>query len=269
MTFNEGRLYIVDRAAPRLVALDARTGAYLWRVGRRGSGPAEFAGIASIYPDRNGGVGVVDIRNRRISRMTPDGRFAEIVPTGKLGQQPNQACRYGDTHLLTADVFRDSLVEFDSLGTPVRRLSPLWPDLGGADWESRQVVLRSDAASAACLVALSTGRGFAVLKAGQQPVFAPYVETFEVYKVGDRKDERELKFWATYQASLAQDTVFILFSGRTREKDRLIDRYSARTGAYLDTYRLPFATPRFAVGDAMVFVVDTSQTRILALRRRS
>lgn len=268
MTFNQGRLYVVDRATPRIVALDARTGAYQWRAGRRGSGPEEFAGIASTYPDRDGGVAVVDIRNRRISRLNPDGSFAELISTGHLGQQPNQVCRYGDTNFLTADVFGDSLIEFDSLGTAVRRLNPLWPDLEGINWESHQVVLRSDYASDACLVALSTGRGFAILTAGKQPVVAPYVETFEVYKVGGRKDEGKMKFWATYQAALVQDTVFILFSGRTKDKDRLIDRYSAATGAYLDTYRLPFVTPRLTVGNEMVFVVDTSETRIVALRRR-
>jgi hypothetical protein len=268
MVFNDGRLFVVDRSTPKVVALNARTGTSLWGVGRRGAGPQEFAGIASAFPDRGGGVAVVDTRNRRVTRMGPDGVVTAIISTGELGQQPNQACRYGDDRFVAADVYDLGLLPFDSGGTPLARLPPLWPDLATGGWESHQVILRSDHTSSKCLVALSTGGGFSLISAGAEPVMGRYIEAFEPYGFGSREGEGEMKVWATYQASLLEDTVMVLFSGQTSDKDRIIDRYSTASGSYIDTYRLPFATRRFTAGDQMVFVLDTSETRIVALRPR-
>jgi hypothetical protein len=268
MSFNRGQLYVLDNAIERIVALDAETSALRWKVGRRGAGPEEFAGIASLFPDRDGGVAVVDIQNRRITRVSALGKVLGAVSTGTMGQQPNQVCPFGDNRFLVADVFQPLLLEFDSTGALIERLSPIWPDLANARLESYQVTLHSDATSTRCLVALGTGRGFALLFPGQKPVVGRYVEEFDVYGVGARKDEGKIAFWATYDAAFVADTVLMLFAGKTPDKYRLVDRYSATSGEYLDTYRLPSETGRFAAGGGMLFVLDTSRTMILALRPR-
>jgi hypothetical protein len=268
LTFNQGTLFVLDASAPRIVALDAKTGMYLWRLGRAGAGPTEFAGVSALFPDRNGGVGVVDIRNRRATRLDLRGKVSGTISTASMGQQPNQLCWFGDNRFLVADVFDPMLGAFDTLGERVASLDPLWLDLTNADWESVQVTLRNNGSGTTCLVALSTGRGFALLAPGREPVVTRYIEEFEVYRVGARKDEKKMTDWATYDAEFVGDTAVIHFAGRTDDKYRLLDRYSAVTGSYIDTYRLPFKTGEFAAGAGLIFVVDTSGTSILALSPR-
>lgn len=268
LAFNRGTLFVVDRATPRVVALDAETGAYQWKVGRRGAGPEEFAGVSAMFAERTGGVGVVDIRNRRVSVLSGSGEFVFRTPTVALGQQPNQVCPFGASGFVVADVFGPGLLDVDTTGAIVNRRDPLWPDLAAADLQSRHVLLRSDGTGKRCLVALATGRGFALLSPGDSAVLGQYVETFDVYGVGVRADEGEMKFWATSDAAFSGDTVLVLFSGRTPERARLIDRYSAVSGRYLDSDLLPITTNRIAAGDGMLFVVDTSNSSILALRPR-
>ena len=119
-----------------------------------------------------------------------------------------------------------------------------------------------------CLVALSSGRGFAFLAPERDPVMGPYVEQFDVYGVGLRKDEGKMRFWATYEAGILGDTVLILFSGTTSDRGRLVDRYNARSGEYLSSDLLPFTTNRLTAGGGLLFAVDTSETKLVALRAR-
>ena len=266
LTYNDGALFVVERSTPRVVALDAESGTFLWKAGRMGAGPEEFAGIAAAYPDRDGGLAVVDIRNRRISRLSPRGEFVSRIGTGNLGQQPTQVCRLGENRLIVADVFRSRLIESDSSGAPIGSHQLLWADLESTDWQSRQVTIRGNGEATRCLVALSTGRGFALLSPDSGPIVVPYIESFEPYQIGSRADEGEMTHWATYQAAILNDTVSILFSGQTPEKDRLIDRYDAPSGRYLETLLLPHETSRFTAGDRMLYVLDTSKTQIVALR---
>lgn len=267
LEYNRGQLFVVDRSTPRIVALDARSGAMLWKVGRMGAGPEEFAGVSALFPAREGGVAVVDFLNRRIVELSAHGEFARTVSIAGMGQQPNQVCQYDD-RFLVADVFQPRLLESDSTGVLVEKLSPLWPDLVTAKWESHQVSLANNETGDRCLVALSTGRGFALLTSGEKPVIAPYVEEFEVYGLGNRVKEGKMEVWATYSASFVGDTVMLLFSGNSPNRLRWIDRYNSASGKYLDTYLLPFKTGRFAAGGGTLFVLDTSQTRIVALRAR-
>ena len=266
--FNRGKLFVYDGAMAHLAAIDPESGGMLWTLGRVGQGPEEFAGVAALFRDRAGGVGVVDIRNRRITRVTALGQVSGRVPLIN-GLQPNQFCAFGANRFLAADVVQLPLLLVDSTGALINRLTPLWPDLAAATSnDSRQVLLWNDEAGSRCLVALFSGRGFALLSPGQDPVVGRYVETFDVFGMGERRDERELQFSATTDAEFVADTVLILFAGRTADRHRLIDRFDGTSGRYLDSYRLPFRTTEFAAGNGLVFVLDSSETQILALRAR-
>ena len=269
LTFSGSRLFAYDNAMLWLATFDARRGAPLWKAGGFGHGPEEFAGVAAVFPDPARGVGVVDMANRRIARVDPEGRFIGLIPIATIGQQPNQICAFGRNRFVAADVFQPLLMEFDSSGTLTKRFDPIWADLVAARWESHQVILRNNESGDACLVALSTGRGFAVLSPNQEAVVSPYVEMFEVYGIGPRKDEGEVMFSATFGGGFVGDTLWIHFWGRSSDKQRLVDRYDRFTGKYLDTWRLPFKTAELVIGDGMVFLVDSSGTSILALRHRS
>jgi hypothetical protein len=270
MTFSHGTLFVFDPSMARLAALDAKTGALLWRVGRRGQGPEEFAGASALFLDRDGGVGVVDFRNGRIARINALGKFTGLVSTGTVGPQTNQVCAFGENHFLGIDPLnRPAPFVMDSAGVLIRTLSPIWKDLVDApSIDSRTVLLWNDETGKRCLVALLSGRGFAILSPDQAPILTSYVEEFEVYGVGARKREQEVEFTALFDAEFVADTIAVLFTGRTPDRARLVDRYSSKSGEYLGSYLLPFKTTEFAAGGGMVFELDSTGTMIFAVRPR-
>ena len=69
---DSGDIVIADRSAPMIRAFD-RTGRTLWTTGRSGNGPGEFLFPmrVAIGPDR--GVTIVDMRQRRQTRLSKDG----------------------------------------------------------------------------------------------------------------------------------------------------------------------------------------------------
>ena len=265
LAFSNGLLLVVDQATPRVVALDPATGALKWGLGRAGSGPTEFRAISSMFRNRDGGVGVIDPRARRATLIAAPGTTTALS-TAKLGGQADQMCPFGPSRYLAADVLRGMVVVADSSGNVTDTLPFPWPDLGKARWEARQVTLGDDGAGRRCLVALSTGRGFAVVSPHQRAVLGRYIEPFEVYGAGERREEDPIGYWATYDAKIVSDTIWVLFAGRSKRRYRILDRYDALTGAYLDTYELPFPTRHFAIGGGTIFVIDSSRTGILALR---
>ena len=69
---DSGDIIVADRSAPMIRAFD-RTGKLLWSTGRSGNGPGEFLFPTriAIAPDRS--VAVIDMRQRRHTRLTKDG----------------------------------------------------------------------------------------------------------------------------------------------------------------------------------------------------
>jgi hypothetical protein len=78
LTMAGGVLYIVDRAASSIVVLDT-TGVVLRRIGREGSGPAEFRSPRSLFVDRDT-LRVLDQGNGRIQVLTTNGVFIRSLP---------------------------------------------------------------------------------------------------------------------------------------------------------------------------------------------
>lgn len=268
LTFGRGEVFAFDDAARRLVALDSRNGAVLWQTGRQGQGPSEFLGVAALLPDPAGGVAVLDIQNRRLVRVGADGAVAGSISLAAIGQQPNQICAHRGNRYLVADVVRPALREMDAAGELIRERTPLWPEFAGAAGGPPQLLLRNDPAGDRCAVAVLTGRGFALSSPGRKDIVRPYIEDFEAFGLGPRRTEPEPSFLAVSDAEIIADTLMVLFVGRTADRYRVVDRYLATTGAYLDSYRLPFPTAEFAAGDGDLFVVDSSATKIIALRPR-
>lgn len=212
-------------------------------------------------------MGIVDLANRRLTLVPPDGAVRASISLAAMGSQPHQVCASAD-RFIVADVFQPFLQVMDSTGASTERLLPIWRDLVGAGWESHGVMLRNDETASRCLVALFSGRGFAIVSPDGRRVTVPYVEAFDVFGTGTRRDEGTMAFWATVDASFDGDTVLIHFAGKTADKYRLIDRYDANSGAYLGSARLPFRSPEIASGRGLVFAVDSSGLAILALRPR-
>jgi hypothetical protein len=148
MTFNRGTLFVFDQALAQPVALDPKTGALLWKVGRLGQGPEEFAGVSALFSDRAGGVGVVDSRNGRIARVDPSGQFIGLVPTGTVGHQTNQVCAFGENQFVAADLFSPSPISQVEASPSFLRLKHqsllrMWRDSMSMEWASAKGKARS------------------------------------------------------------------------------------------------------------------------------
>lgn len=268
LAYNAGQLYVYDVTAHRVTALEAGTGAVVWQVGRRGQGPGEYEAVASILPGPGGGLGIVGSLGGWLSWLSTDGTAAGRLPTTRAGAQANQACRIEDERLLFADAFSPWLRITGADGTRQDSVPPLWPDLAALGLEAHNVMLRSDSAGARCMIGLFSGRGFGLRTPAHGLNVAAYIEPLEAFRTGTRRDEPELEYWGPVDADFSGDTLWILFAGRTGDRYRLLDRYAAPDGRYLDSYLLPFPSIEFAVGAGLVFAVDSSMTSILALRPR-
>ncbi len=79
----DGQLYVFDQANRTLILFDS-TGAVLRRIGRRGSGPGEFASNNGMVVLPDGRLALWDSQNARVSFFTPTGDFASswVVPAG-------------------------------------------------------------------------------------------------------------------------------------------------------------------------------------------
>ena len=265
MTFNEGILYIFDDGMSYLVALDGQTGALLWKAGRAGHGPGEFSAVSTIFPDQGGGAGVVDIGNRRVYIFNPRGQLVTQISLVEMGTQPAQVCNFGDAHFLVSDVWNPLYLVMDSMGRKVETLTSIWPDLDSTAIQTRVALWHNDGEGRGCFIGLGTGRGFTVIQPDSTPRYIPYIESFEVFGVGPRESEVKPEYGALRDAEFIDDEILVLFSGRTKNKNRYIDRYDRKTGRYLGTYLLPLVTFEMAAGDGLIFVTRSGE-QIIALR---
>jgi hypothetical protein len=108
-----GDVLVIDRDAPTLRMFD-KTGRVLWGRGRPGAGPGEyrFAMRAAMGPD--GTVHVVDLRLRRLTRLTADGNVAKSLTIPFFPAGVAARGRRGELVFLTDD--------FKSTGTLQRWL---------------------------------------------------------------------------------------------------------------------------------------------------
>jgi len=82
---QRGRVYVVDTAGTRLVAL-GRNGSLRWTAGAT-DGPSSFSALDGVTCDAEGRVYLVDRGRNRVVRMTPAGAFDRVLfspPGGKL-----------------------------------------------------------------------------------------------------------------------------------------------------------------------------------------
>lgn len=260
-----------DATRPAIVALDLHTGRLRWQLSQRGAGPHDVADPIQVIT-LSSGVAVLDLGNRRLTHVDAQGVPHTFTSLASAGAQPNDACAYG-SDFLSADPYRATLFRLNADGAAIDTLTLPWPDLATAGMWSRQVMLRSDASGERCVLALMSGRGFAIGGPGMAWRLVPYVERFEVTGVGDRADEPpgNAPFFATLDVAFSGDTVLVLFAGRTPDEYRVVDLYAGATGQYLHSLRLPIETSAIAVAGEYLLArlrSDTTATTIVALRRR-
>ena len=243
LTADSTRIYYYDYGDGRVSAIDS-SGRLLWRAGRRGQGPNEWANPTSITGVRGGGVAVVDGASSRFTRIDANGRFVRLVTTSDIPQR--LAPGPGATFIaFGGQNGRPTATLLDSSFAPLRRLRWVgWPD--SASGLATQLRVASGADGIVTAVSTVTGRMFPLrsplhldsgvdgLDARPLPPRVPLAGENGLVVAGFPAGTKP----AIRDAAILGAYLFIIpagdaFNGRT------LDVYNATSGAYRASFRLP------------------------------
>jgi PQQ-like domain len=255
---SHGRVFVVDANNARLYALRLADGGLLWD--SRTTAPSAALDVphdVAVTADQT--IVVADIGRKGLVLFDTTGKLLRFIP---IRPTVYSLCGLRNRVLMYTFSLNQPVWALD-LGTgDVRKADLPWADLHGALPDETSGTLQSDAAHGACVFALETGDGFAVWRNGRFGQPHAFVEHV-VPEFG--KQVR-----SAMSASLVGDDVYVAFSGRSKQRRRLIDVYSATSGAYKVTLaasdQLYWLAP---AGEAFVGISPTSQGRdILRLTMR-
>jgi hypothetical protein len=244
LTADAQRIYWFDYGDGRLTAMDT-TGRLLWRAGRRGQGPGEFANPTSLLAVRGGGVVVVDGGAARFARIDDAGRFVRLVSSVDI---PQRLARGPGSTLLAfgGQSGRPTATQLDSAFAPMRTLPWAgWPD--SASGLATQLRVASGAAGQVAAVSTVTARIFPLrpgtlaldsgvdgLDARPLPPRVPLAGDNGLVVAGFPAGTKP----AIRDAAIVGEYLFVIPAGEAFE-GRTLDIYGATTGRYLASLRLP------------------------------
>lgn len=245
MAADSERIYVLDAAARRVVALRAVDGAVAWISGAEGSGPGEFRDPSAIAVAGKEVIVADPLNARLLVLEAATGAPRATVPAEDISAVvslcplPN-----GDVLLHTLGA-PEPIVRLDRRGRIVERVPFPWRDLTqrpGIAMQGHLAVLPGGR----CVLALGTGRGFSIFDGRRFGPPVRYVEYFDVPGVvvertseGSGTSQRLIERRVAATGVFATDSeIAVPFEGRTADMSRIVDLYSARTGAYRGTLRL-------------------------------
>jgi hypothetical protein len=142
-----GDVLVVDRDAPTLRMFD-KGGKPLWSRGRRGAGPGEYKFVlrAALSPD--GSVHVVDMGQRRLTRLGRDGSVAKSLAFPFFPSAAGAKGQAGEIIVLTDDFRGNGTLErwLPGAETPVRIAKVTMPEPGASISPSVAVAPNGDIA---------------------------------------------------------------------------------------------------------------------------
>ncbi len=267
-------LYLFDYGDLSVRAYDAK-GQALWRVGRQGQGPGEFDNPTDLKVDARGRVWLTDPANARITVIDARGHLVRTIPTTArveriLPLSTGGFVGFGPSGNATGFARYDSLAQ-----TPDAVIHPAWMDTASPVVSGLRVAQSPDGRSAAIgqvhsgriLLMQSTAGGAREIPVVEsQTLPRPIMSSPRARVTVTRrpKDARPL-----IQAITADTAfVYVLFSGATEERGRIVDRYQLRDGTYGGSYRLPESVDDITAIDGGFAVLMNEPTPALYLFRR-
>jgi hypothetical protein len=243
LSASNDRVYYFDYGDSRLNAIDMR-GRLLWRVGRRGRGPNEWANPTSIVATREGGVVVVDGSSSRFTRVDADGAFVQSVTTPSI---PARIARGSGTSFIAFGTLngRPNAQVLDSTFATVRTLPwSGWPD--SAMGLAAQLRVASGRSGNVAAVSIATGRVFP-LRTGMRldsgvdgvgarplPPRVPLTGDNGLVVAGVPAGTKPV----IRDAAIVGDLLFVLPAGDEFD-GRTLDLYDAKIGTYRVSIRVP------------------------------
>jgi len=260
MAAGSGRVYVLDAAAHRVVALDAADGSVAWVAGSKGSGPGEFQSPTPVATLPDGRVAVADPQNNRIT-ILGEGGFVSRTISSRDAADVTSLCGLSDGSLLIATLAdTQPVITMSRDGRVTGRYDLPWPDVAARPPITRAAKLVSTGGSG-CVLLLTLGRGFATFEGGRFTRRREYVERLELPDAEvtqtfrsrtQRLVERQI---AAYDGAVDGGEIALLFEGRTADARHLIDVYERSAGTYLHSYRLPHPANGLASFDGRYYLL--------------
>lgn len=266
MDADETGVTVVDRHGGRVLRF-GRSGRLLWSFGRPGEGPAEFRHPRDLHVDPAGRTWVLDVRNARLTVITPDGTLAFLVPLDDLGFLPDRFVPVpGDRAVLLDPGGDRPLVRVDRRGRVVRRSALPWAGAGELDPLAAQMLLEGAGTAGGWAAAFVFGDRLLLFDAAGEPVgtgWFPEPVAFPEVQVrrsgsvlGRRGVARKVvaPTFAAVSLTSSRDRLYVHFAGRSERAYRLLDSYAVDGGGYVETFRLPRPVAEVAWGDGILYV---------------
>lgn len=261
---RDGRVYVIDYGDHALKAFSF-SGTLLWRFGRRGEGPGEFAFPVDMEVDEEGKIWILD-RGRGVNRI------AIISPAGEwIGTRPlNELARdvlpleKGEYILVTHDPGDNMFVVFDRDDDVVERGVVPDPRIARAFYTARQTMSSLSAVDHRSWVApFVLGDLFLVYDRTSVRCQGQFVEGGALPQEAYQEPP---PVWVV-AAAMDEKRVYMLAKGETGLALKLLDIYDARDCRYIESIELPgeFRTMALA-GDVFVFESEDPYPTVLGLR---
>ena len=263
------RIFYFDYGDSRLNAIDMR-GRLLWRAGRRGRGPNEWANPTSIVATREGGVVVVDGSSSRFTRVDADGAFVHSVTTPSI---PMRIARGSGTSFIAFGALngRPNAQLLDSAFSTIQTLEwSGWPD--SAMGLAAQVRVASGFSGNVAAVSIATGRIFP-LRPGMSfdsgvdgiggrplPPRVPLAGDNGLVVAGIPAGTKP----AIRDAAIVGELLFVVPAGEDFD-GRTLDIYDVKSGKYRASIRVP--VPLHVVSGTSADLVAVSLAEFPAIIR--
>lgn len=263
---DQGGVFFIDHLLSRVHHLDAE-GVLRWSWGTEGRGPGEWHVGRAMALDVNGGLVLVDYGNRKIMNLSYDGELIDEV-----GYDLQSGLVFGVV-VLESGLYvmntggavpwvlvdrRGRTVESVEVPHGVDRLAVLQRVGTMAKWKENRWVF-----------GFQIGNGWFTFQREAAVLASPYVEHTDfpprdALIVGDRP-------YSGISLSVREDTLAVLFAGKTGARLFWLDLYDLNSGTYLKSLFLPKAAKQAAMGpQGTVFLVthDIYPT-VMAIRPHS
>ena len=258
-----------NQAAYRL----GKNGELLWSWGTKGEGPGELQGVRAMDVAADGSVVLIDSRNRRMVRLSADGRLLDETPVPPRSSYVQSVAALPGGQLAVAGRVGGSLLALWDGDDVVAVESPTSLGETYSLLHQGTMVRWGDNS---WVFGFLYGNGWATFWETQLLGVFPYVEHSDFPRARQVRRGNGMSTQMTRRPgdsgrslSVVGDTLFVLFGGE-RVAGWALDKFDLQTGAYLETEVLPHFANWAAVGGDRVFTIEAWDVypRIVALARR-
>lgn len=270
-------VYVFEGGATRLLAFEAERGSLRWAAGRSGGGPLEFGRVRDLKLAADRSPALLDIGNRRITRLSAEGALRDEIPLPPIGYAEQMAPLADGRFVLLTDHPDSAFAVVDGSGKLAERLALPWKRFAELHPLVRQGSIASSRDGQSWAFAFSLGDGWMPFRGDrgtEEP--RPYVEAAEFPEVVQKTEGNSVttqlaSYTPCSACSVTMDGTdfYAHFGGLTQHRRRVLDRYDVASGEYRESYLLPVEAIAVAVADGVVYaLVEEPYPTLLALRPR-